>query len=142
VQPLCPRGKLRHEVELGRVVLAPVGHVHGGEYRVTEIRLDDARLHVELRVAELGHASETVLADMERHAGIRAHAVPEHVVVLELALRRHLRGLRLELLQAYDVRTVARQPLAKLRLARADAIDVPGRDFHFPVRISSSTGRR
>src|SRR5439155_19070556 len=43
----------------------------------------------------------------------------------------NLRKLGLQLLQAHDVGLVALHPLAKLRLARADAVDVPGGDFHF-----------
>jgi hypothetical protein len=52
------------------------------------------------------------------------------VVVLELDLLGDLRGFRLEFLNAHDVRPVALHPLAQLRLARADAVDVPGGDFH------------
>jgi hypothetical protein len=51
------------------------------------------------------------------------------VVLVELALLRDLRRLGLQLLQADDVGLIAREPLAELRGARADAVDVPGGDF-------------
>ena len=67
---------------------------------------------------------------MQRHAGVAAGAVPERVVVGELAALGHLVGPRLDLLQAHDVRPVALQPVAELRLAGANAVDVPGGDLH------------
>src|SRR2546425_900202 len=57
--------------------------------------------------------------------------MPVRVVVIELDLLGNLRRLSLQLLQAHDVRPVALHPFAKLRLARADPVDVPGGDFHF-----------
>src|SRR5262249_43677378 len=101
-----------------------------GDDQAVEVHLDDARLHVEIRVAVGGLRRGERLPHVQRHAGVGAQAVPEHVVVLELALLGDLRGLGLELLQAHDVRPIAQQPLAYLRLARADAVDVPGRDLH------------
>src|SRR6185295_10273202 len=69
----------------------------------------------------------------QRNAGIPACAVPERVVVGELAAVRHLVGPRLDLLQAHDVGSVAFQPVAELRLAGANAVDVPGGDLHAGV---------
>ena len=59
--------------------------------------------------------------------------MPEHVVILELALGRDLGRLGLQLLEADDVGPVARQPFAELGLARADAVHVPGCDFHATI---------
>ena len=89
-------------------------------------------------MAERGLGVERVLAHVQRHAGVRAQAVPEHVVVVELALQRDLPELGLQLLQAHDVGPVAREPFAELRLARADAVDVPGGDLHRTRRYSGS----
>src|SRR6185295_15969313 len=69
----------------------------------------------------------------QRNAGIPACAVPERVVVGELAAVRHLVGPCLDLLQAHDVGSVAFQPVAELRLAGANAVDVPGGDLHGDV---------
>ena len=57
-------------------------------------------------------------------------AVPEHVVIREIAPLGNLRRLRLQLLQAQHIGLVALEPVAKLRLAGADAVDVPGRNLH------------
>src|SRR5262249_31973007 len=67
---------------------------------------------------------------VERHARVRAHAVPEHVVVVELALQRYLPELRLQLLQADDLRPIPREQLAELLLPRPDAVNVPGDNLH------------
>src|SRR5215471_3897318 len=67
---------------------------------------------------------------MQRYAGIAAGSVPERVIISELAAVGHLIGPRLDLMQAYDIRTVSLQPVAELRLARTDAVDVPGGDLH------------
>ena len=131
VQVFRPRRELDHEAELRLVVFAAVGHVHRGEDEAADFGLHDPRLHVEFGVAERGLGVEQALADVKRHAGVGAVPVPVRVVVLELHLLRNLRRLSLQLLQAHDVRPVALHPLAKLRLARADAVDVPGGDFHF-----------
>src|SRR5687768_9616272 len=69
---------------------------------------------------------------MQRHARVRAHAMPVGVVLGQLAGLGHLQRLGLELLQADDVRPVALEPLAQLRGARPDAVDVPGRDLQEP----------
>jgi hypothetical protein len=72
-----------------------------------------------------------VLVHVERNPGIGPQAVPEDVVVGKLALLGDLRGLGLQLLQAENVRTLLLEPLAELRRAGADAIDVPGSDLQF-----------
>jgi hypothetical protein len=40
-----------------------------------------------------------------------------------------LLGRGLDLLQADDIRLITREPVEELLLARADAVDVPGRDL-------------
>jgi hypothetical protein len=55
--------------------------------------------------------------------------VPEDVVARELALLRNLRRLGLQLLQAKNVRALLPDPLAELRRAGANAVDVPSGDF-------------
>jgi hypothetical protein len=73
--------------------------------------------------------SGEILVNVERDPRVRLQAVPEHVVVGGLALLRNLRRLCLQLLEAENVRLLLREPLAYLRGAGADAVDVPGRDF-------------
>src|SRR5258708_16885526 len=131
VQIFRPRRELDHEAQLRLVVLATVGHVHRSEDEAADFGLHDARFHVEFWLAERGLRVEQALADVKRHAGVGAKHVPVGAVVLELDLLGNLRGFRLQLLQAHDVGTLALHPLAKLSLARADAVDVPGGDFHF-----------
>src|SRR5207245_5255981 len=91
----------------------------------------DTRFHAELGVAERGLGVEPALADVNLHAGVGAKAVPVRLLVLQFDLLGNLRRLRLQLLQAHDVWPVALHPFAQLRLACADAVDVPGGDFHF-----------
>ena len=55
--------------------------------------------------------------------------MPEGVVLRDLALLGNLAGLGFELLQADHIGPIAREPFAELRLARADAVDVPGGDL-------------
>src|SRR5256885_15994491 len=52
------------------------------------------------------------------------------MVARKLAFVGDLRRLGLQLLQAHHVRAFALQPLAELRRSCANAVDVPGRDFH------------
>src|SRR5712692_6558453 len=130
VQLLRPGRELDHEAELRLIVLAAVRYVYRGEDEPAELGQHDARFHVELRMAERGLGVEQALPDVQGHAGVGAKAVPISVVVPELDLLGNLRGLRLQLLQAHHVRVVALHPLAQLHLARADAVDVPGGDFH------------
>src|SRR6266536_3843847 len=130
VQLFRPAGKRRQERELRGIVLAAVGHVHGGEHEIPERDLHDAGLHVELGMAELGYL-EQLATKVQRYARITSAAtVPECMVIVELALVRHLIGARLDFLQADDVGTIAREPVAELRGAGADSIDVPGGNLH------------
>ena len=79
----------------------------------------------------LGH---TGLADVERHARISLAAVPVAPVALEVAQpHRQLVDGRLNLLQAEDIGLFAIEEILDLRLAGADAVDVPRRDFHPPI---------
>src|SRR6202171_3369398 len=81
-------------------------------------------------MAELGAGIDEIFSDVKRHSGVAAMAMPEHVVVREIAPLGDLRGVRLQLLQAHDVGLVAFQPLAKLSFPGADAVDVPGGYLH------------
>jgi hypothetical protein len=79
-----------------------------------------------------------VLSDVQRHARVSLQGVPERVIVGDLALGGDLRRRGFQLLQADDVRPLARQPFAQLRGAGANTVHVPGRDSH--ARKSSLTG--
>ena len=130
VHALRPGAELAHEGELRRVILAAVRHVDRGEHQVAAARGDDARLHVELRVAErrLGEALPHVQRDAR--IGAQRRAVPIDVICVGLALLGHLLDARLQLLQAEDIGLLALEELAHLRRAGADAVHVPGRDLH------------
>ena len=95
--------------------------------------LHDARFHVERWMAEHGIERVQILAHVERHARVSLQRVPIHVIIFDLAFGGDLRRRGLQLLEAHDVGPIALQPLAQLSGARANAIDVPRRDFH--VRI-------
>ena len=70
-------------------------------------------------------------------------AVPVVPVAEHLEERRgHLVGRGLDLLQAHDVGLIARDPVAHLRLARADAVDVPGGDRQASRRDEAPVDRR
>ena len=129
VQRSHPVDEALQEAELRAVVLAAVRHVDRRQHEVVERHLHDARLDVEFGMRELRRLQE-LAPQVQRHAGVPAGAVPERVVVGELAAVGHLVGPRLDLLQAHDVRPVALQPVAELRLAGANAVDVPGGDLH------------
>src|SRR5262245_32561145 len=74
---------------------------------------------------------ETALPEVQGDAGIRRGSVPVAPVVGEIAQRfRHLLTLRLELLEADDIGTLACNEVHQLGLARPDAVDVPGDDLH------------
>src|SRR5687768_16509036 len=74
--------------------------------------------------------AKQLLAEHERHPGVRLEAVPVRMVVGRLALLGNLTLLGLELLQAHDVGPLALEPLLNLRGTRANAVDVPGGDLH------------
>src|SRR5205823_4978724 len=102
-----------------------------GEDRVARLRLHDARLMIERRVRERRLLAERVAAQVQRHAGVAAVAVPVAPVAVEVADRgRDLLDLRLDLLQTDDVGLRRRDPLLELLATRADAVHVPGADFH------------
>src|SRR5918999_4802466 len=73
---------------------------------------------------------EQLLAKLQRHAGVALAAVPVRMIFGELAELRNLIRFSLQLLQAHDVGLLAIQPLPELGSAGADAVDVPGSDFH------------
>ena len=95
-----------------------------------QIRDNHAMFHVERGMTERRVGLQQILADVQRHARVRAQAVPVDVVVVEVAARGNLRDFGFEFLQAHDVGLVAVHPFAELGFARANAIDVPGGDFH------------
>src|SRR4051812_32027159 len=80
------------------------------------------------------HLGECGFLHMQRHAGVRPQPVPVDVVVRVRAGGGHLPRLRFQLLQAHHIGSVALQPLAELRRARADAVHVPGGDLHSSPR--------
>jgi len=130
MQLFRPSGELDHEAELRLVVFAAVGTYTEAITRrpTSACTMRDSMSNSGWPNA--GSASNSP-CDVKRHAGVGAKPVPVRVVVLELDLLGNLRKLGLQLLQAHDVRPVALHPFAKLRLARAHAVDVPGGDFHF-----------
>src|SRR6478609_7586760 len=71
------------------------------------------------------------LTHVERHAGIALLAVPVAPVTLHLAeSRRNLVGRGLDLLEAENIRALALDEFLQLRLTSANAVHVPGGDFH------------
>jgi hypothetical protein len=71
--------------------------------------------------------------------------MPVTAISLQLAKRRrNLFGGGFQLLQTHDVRALPLDPFEHLRLARADAVDVPRSDFqsHFAVTFLKKTKYR
>src|SRR5689334_22683520 len=56
--------------------------------------------------------------------------MPEGVVLLPTEYLRYLGQLRLELLETHDIGPLALHPLVQLGGTRANAVDVPGGEFH------------
>src|SRR5207248_6355461 len=135
VPALRPPDERFKKRELRRIILAAVWHVNGREHDIAEPRLHDAAFHVEFGVAELRLAVSERFAKVERYAGVRAAAVPKDVVVRKAAARGNLSGLGFELLQTDDIGLIALEPVAKLRFARANPIDVPSCDLHDPMTL-------
>src|SRR6267143_2027144 len=135
LQPGGPITEARYEGELRRVVLAAVWHIDRRNYQIAMLDLDDARFHVERRMAEDRIDGEEVFADVQRHARVAFQGVPVRVIVRQLAFGGDLGGGGLQLLQADHVRAVTLQPFTELRRAGPNAVDVPGRDSH-PRTIS------
>jgi hypothetical protein len=128
------RGVLVHrpeEAHLGGEVLAAVRHVHRRDCDTAHLDGHDAILVIEFGMGELRPLGRHRLVDVKADARISLAAVPVAPVALHLAQGRwHLIGRRLDFLQADDVRTLTRHPLQQLCVARPDAVDVPGRNFH------------
>ena len=61
--------------------------------------------------------------------------MPVHVVIGVAAARRDLLRRRLQFLQANDVGAITLEPVAKLRFARANPIDIPSCDLHDPMTL-------
>ena len=86
-----------------------------------------------------GRSGQRSRRTCKRDARVALAAVPVAPVALELEeQQRHLVEAGLDLLQADDVGPVALDPVEQLRLPRADAVDVPGRDLH---EVPSECGR-
>ena len=119
------------ELHLGGEVLAAVRHVDRRDgHAAADLGGDDPVLVVERGVGKRRPLGRERLADVQGDAGVALVAVPVAPVALHLAESgRHLIGCGLDLLQADDVRSLARDPLLHLRLPRADAVDVPGGDL-------------
>ncbi len=129
-QPRGPIDQTLHESELGGVVLAAVGNVDRRDHEIAVLHLHDARLHVEGWMAEDGIDREQILPDVQGHARIPLQGVPVGVVALDFGFGGDLRGRCLQLLEAHHIRPVTRQPLGQLGRPGADAVHVPGGDFH------------
>src|SRR5204863_9347637 len=99
-------------------------------HAVAVLDVQHAGFHIEGRVTEHRIDGKVTLADVQGYAGVALEGVPVRMVLVERALGRDLGGGCLELLEADPVRPIALQPLAQLRGAGPNAVDVPGRDFH------------
>ena len=64
MQPSRPLGELGHDLELGGIVLAAVRDVYRSDHEIAVLHLDDARFHVERRMAEHRIDGEEVSADV------------------------------------------------------------------------------
>ncbi len=100
---------LPQKAELRLVVFPAVRHVDGCDGQVAGRRLDDSRFVVERRMSKHRLLREATLPEVQADAGVRRGSVPVTPVVGETAQRfRHLLALRLELLEADDIGTLAR----------------------------------
>src|SRR6266568_1036840 len=134
-------GERLEEPQLRRIVLPAVRDVDRRDRRAARLDGDDARLHVEGRVHVRGRLRRDVAPDEEGDAGVGGLAVPEAPVAVEVAERGgDARGRRLDLLEADDPRPLARHELEHLRLARPDAVHVPGDELHHDRVILARRG--
>src|SRR5690349_9856430 len=88
---------------------------------------------------------DQVPPNQQGHARIALPAVPVRVILGEVAHLRDLCRFGLQFLQTYHVRSLALEPLPHLGRTRADAVDIPGGDFHletFPSAFPVSPGER
>jgi len=119
------------ELHLRRKILAAVGDVDRRDSRLRQAHRDDAVLVIEFRVMKRGPLGMKCLAHVKPDAGVALAAVPVAPVALELAQPDwQLVNRRLDLLQAEHVRLLAFEVFLHLRLTRADAVDIPGRNLH------------
>src|SRR4030095_11260201 len=91
----------------------------------------DSILVIERRMREARTLRREFLVHVQRHTRIALLPVPVAPVALHLAERgwNLIRG-GLDFLEAEDGRTFALDEFLELRLPRANAVDVPRRDFH------------
>ena len=94
VQLRRPVGEPRQEPSFAAIVLAAVGDVHRREDEIAERDLHDPRFHVEVGMREHRIGVVQRLADVQRNAGIAAHAVPVDVVIGVAAALGNLRRAR------------------------------------------------
>ncbi len=130
------------ELHLRREVLAAVGHVDRRDRQPRQPRDRDAGLEVERRV----HESRGARGRWPSARGARRRSTPCRRASSTSSPpsrrgRRDLVGRRLDLLQADHVGLLARDPLLDLRLPRADAVDVPGRNLEHGKTARRGSGR-
>ena len=128
------------EAELGAEVLAPVGDVDGGDGGAVDVGRDDAVLVIELGMPERGRGGGDSFVDEEGDAGVALEAVPVAPVfgVFAQGLGDVFAG-GFGFLEADEVGRFAGEPRGDLFLPGADAIDVPGGDFHYGESASTFT---
>src|SRR5664279_673030 len=128
------------ERELGGEVLSAVRNVKGRDREVRQMRLDDPRLVVEVRVREGDVSRERLPSEKQPDARVTLVSVPVRRVALGRDEgERKLLGRGLQLLQAENVGPLALEPLHDLQLPRPDSVHVPGDDLH---RVSPRTSLR
>jgi len=119
------------ELHLRRKILAAVGDVDRRDSRLRQAHRDDAVLVIEFRVMKRGPLGMKCLAHVKPDAGVALAAVPVAPVALELAQPdRQLIERGLDLLQAQNGGLFAFDEFLDVRLAGADAVHVPRRQFH------------
>jgi len=119
------------ELHLRRKVLTAVRDVDRRDGRLRQAHCDDAVLVIELRVMKRRPLGMKCLAHVEGDAGVALAAMPVAPVALELAQPdRQLIERGLDLLQAQNVGLFAFNKFLDVRLARANAVHVPRRQFH------------
>jgi len=119
------------ESHFRREVSTTVGHIDRPDGDTGDFRHNDSILAIERGMNEQRPLGRDFLADVKTDARVAFAAVPTAPVPLHLTqCGWHLVGLRLDLLQADDIRTLALDPLLDLALTRPDPIDVPGRELN------------
>src|SRR5437588_1247188 len=119
------------ESHFRREVSTTVGHIDRPDGDTSDFRHNDSILAIERGMNEQRLLGRDFLADVKTDARVAFAAVPIAPVPLHLTqCRWHLVGLRLDLLQADDIRTLALDPLLALALTGPDPTDIPGRELN------------